>query len=60
MSKLPKNFYNNVDVHKLGIEDGTVITKWNGKPILQAAAEDAPDIGYSVKSNASGAECKRK
>ena len=36
----------------VGIGDGTVITKWNGKPILQAAAEDAPDIGYSVKSNA--------
>ena len=40
------------DVHKLGIEDGTVITKWNGKPVLQACAEDVPDIGMSVKSNA--------
>ncbi len=34
-----------------GIEDGTVITKWNGKPVLQAAAEDGPDKGYPVKAN---------
>lgn len=39
------------EVHKHGIEDGTVITKWNGKPILQAAAEDVPDMGFPVKSN---------
>ena len=40
------------DVHKLGIEDGTVITKWNGKDILKACAEDVPDLGMSVKDNA--------
>lgn len=39
------------EVHKLGIEDGTIVTKWNGKPVLQAAAEDVMDMGYSVKSN---------
>ena len=37
--------------NRLGIEDGTVITKWNGKPVLQAAEEDVPDLGLSVKSN---------
>ena len=37
------------EANAVGIEDGTVITKWNGKHILQAATEDAPDIGYSVK-----------
>ena len=36
----------------LGIEDGTVITKWNGKPVLQAAAEDVSDTGFPVKANA--------
>ena len=40
------------EVHALGIEDGTVITKWNGKPVLQAAAEDVPDHGFPVKANA--------
>ena len=40
-----------VSVHKLGIKDGTVITEWNGKPVLQAAAEDVPDEGVSVKAN---------
>ncbi|MCR5600393.1 MAG: hypothetical protein K6G33_06625 [Ruminococcus sp.] len=40
-----------VSVHKLGIKDGTVITKWNGKPILQAAEEDVPDQGVPVKAN---------
>jgi hypothetical protein len=39
-------------VNKLGIEDGTVITQWNGKPVLQAAAEDVPDYGIPVKANA--------
>lgn len=39
------------EVHKLGIEDGTVITKWNGKPVLQAAEEDVMDLGFPVKSN---------
>ena len=39
-------------VHKLGIEDGTVITKWNGKDILLALEEDVPDIGMPVKANA--------
>lgn len=40
------------EVNRLGIEDGTVITKWNGKPVLQAAQEDVPDQGLPVKSNA--------
>ena len=40
------------DVHRLGIEDGTVITKWNGKDILQALVEDVPDLGMSVRANA--------
>ena len=35
----------------LGIEDGTVITKWNGKPVLQAAEEDVPNLGEPVKAN---------
>lgn len=39
-------------VNKFGIEDGTVITKWNGKPVLQAAEEDVPDEGVPVKANA--------
>lgn len=39
-------------VKRLGIEDGTVITKWNGKSVLKAAAEDVPDDGVPVKSNA--------
>lgn len=38
-------------VNKLGIEDGTVITKWNGKDVLKAV-EDIPDTGMSVKANA--------
>ena len=40
------------EVKALGIEDGTVITKWGGKPILKALAEDVDDRGVSVKSNA--------
>lgn len=40
------------EVNRLGIEDGTVITKWNGKTVLQAAEEDVPDQGFPVKSNA--------
>ena len=40
------------DIHKLGIMDGTVITKWNGKDILKACKEDVPDLGMSVKENA--------
>lgn len=39
------------EVGRLGIEDGTVITKWNGKPVLQAAAEDVPELGLPVKAN---------
>lgn len=39
------------EVNAVAIEDGTVITKWNGKPILQAVAEDVADIGFSVKTN---------
>lgn len=38
-------------VQKLGIADGTVLTKWNGKPILQAAEEDVPDDSDSVLTN---------
>ena len=40
------------EVNKLGIEDGTVITQWNGRPVMQAAAEDVPDYGIPVKANA--------
>ncbi len=40
------------EVQKLGIEDGTVITHWNGKPIRQAILEDTRDQGIPVKSNA--------
>lgn len=40
------------EVNKLGIEDGTVITKWNGKPVLKAAEEDVIDGGLPVKANA--------
>ncbi len=40
------------EVQSLGITDGTVITKWNGKPVLQAAAEDVKDLGLPVKDNA--------
>lgn len=39
------------EVNAVGIEDGTVITKWNGKPILKAIKEDVSDIGFSVRSN---------
>ncbi len=39
------------EANAVGIEDGTVITKWHGMPILQAIAEDVTDIGFSVKSN---------
>ena len=40
------------EANRLGISDGTVITEWNGKPVLQAAAEDVADDGISVKANA--------
>ena len=40
------------EAHEVGIEDGTIITKWNGKDVLQALAEDVPDLGMSVKANA--------
>lgn len=40
------------EVNRLGIKDGTVITKWNGKPVLQAAAEDVSDAGVPASSNA--------
>lgn len=39
------------EVNALGIEDGTVITKWNGKPVMQAVAEDVMDHGMPVKAN---------
>lgn len=38
-------------VHALGIEDGTVITEWGGKPVLQAAMEDVAFHGSPVKEN---------
>lgn len=40
------------EVNILGIDDGTVITKWNGKPVLQAAEELAEYEGVPVKANA--------
>ncbi|MBO4458418.1 MAG: hypothetical protein J5802_11930 [Butyrivibrio sp.] len=40
------------EVKALGIEDGTVITKWNGKPVDVAAEQDVPDMGVPVKENA--------
>ena len=40
------------EVHSLGITDGTVITEWNGKPVLQAAEEKIPGCGQPVRSNA--------
>lgn len=40
------------NVNKLGIDDGTIITKWNGKDVLQAVAEDVIDEGLPVKANA--------
>lgn len=39
-------------VKRLGIADGTVITKWDGKPVLQAVEEDVLDEGQPVKTNA--------
>lgn len=39
------------EINKLGIEDGTVITKWNGKPVMQAV-EDIMNEGVPVKANA--------
>ena len=38
-------------VQALGIRDGTVITKWDGKPIAQAIEENVPDLGKPVKAN---------
>ena len=38
------------EANKLGIEDGTVITKWNGKAVLEAA-DDVVDFGEPVKVN---------
>ncbi|MBQ7012870.1 MAG: hypothetical protein IJN11_03000 [Oscillospiraceae bacterium] len=40
------------EVQKRGIEDGTLITHWNGKPIGQALLEDTRDQGFPVKANA--------
>lgn len=40
------------EANAVGIEDGTVITSWNGKPIAQALAENVEDHGESVKANA--------
>ena len=40
------------EANKLGIGDGTVITKWDGKPIEQVLEEDIPDLGQPVKANA--------
>lgn len=38
-------------VQALGIHDGTVLTKWGGKPIAQAIEENVPDLGEPVKAN---------
>ena len=38
-------------VQALGIQDGTVITKWGGMPIAQAIEENVPDMGEPVKTN---------
>ncbi|MBQ8967150.1 S41 family peptidase [Ruminococcus sp.] len=38
------------EANDLGIKDGTVMTKWDGKPILEAA-EEVEDMGIPVKSN---------
>ena len=40
------------EVNAVGIEDGTIITSWNGKPIAQALSEDVQDHGEPVKANA--------
>ena len=40
------------EANEAGIQDGTVITQWDGRPILEAAAEDVPDDGQPVKENA--------
>lgn len=39
------------EVNKLGITDGTVITKWNGKPIEQSVEEVVVDEALPVKAN---------
>lgn len=39
-------------IHSLGITDGTVITKWNGKPLSQAVQEDVIYDDEAVKANA--------
>lgn len=39
------------EASKLGIEDGTVITKWGGKPIAQAVKEDVRCTGSPVQKN---------
>lgn len=39
------------EVNKLGIEDGTVITKWDNKPIDVAVKENVPDQGQAVERN---------
>ena len=39
------------EVQESGIKDGTVITKWGGKPVLEAAEELVEDCGDPVKAN---------
>ncbi|HBI84887.1 MAG TPA: hypothetical protein DDX71_01160 [Ruminococcus sp.] len=39
------------EVQKLGILNGSIITKWNGKPIKQAIREDSRENGSPVQSN---------
>ena len=39
------------EVNKLGIEDGTVITKWDNMPIDDAVKENVPDQGMPVERN---------
>lgn len=39
------------EVQQLGILNGSIITKWNGKPIKQAIREDSRENGSPVQSN---------
>ncbi len=40
------------EINKLGISDGTVITEWDGKPVLQTVKEMAADNEQAVLANA--------
>ena len=39
------------EAQQKGINDGTIITRWNGKPVMQAAQEDVADLNTPVKTN---------